>query len=134
MSHETIAFEGEFKLWAYDVSHSVLLIRHNPTHSCRDRIDIRFDDVWSIQIGAWGESICIEQCDWSKSDPSIPLIPDSAKLGLHLFRVTTKRWSGWIVAECVSYRIDQGGIGDPSSIYKPGPLMKKLAANGYALD
>ena len=134
MSDEIVAFEGRFQIWTYDVSHGVLLLRRNRTDACKQRVDIRFNDVWSLQIAAWAESIRVEQLPWSKADLSIPLIPDSEKLGLRLFRITTQHWTGWIVAGCVSYHIDEGAIGDPSSIYKPGPLMKKLAQNGYALD
>ena len=128
-------FEGRFSLWVYDVSHGVMLLRKNPgAGGIPRRVEIRFNDVRAINICGSFESINIEEVSTDDCEWPLCRVPETLQPGLKIYRITTQNWNGYVIAGSVQSRVDDGSFGDPSGIYKPGPLMKCLASNGYYLD
>jgi hypothetical protein len=132
MQKEPIVLEGRFTLWTYDVSHGLMLFRRNPAPG-QKRAEILFLDVRAMEIAAWGDDIRIEEADSQTTHKF-----ENARLvrepRIKTFKVTSKQWTGFVWATGFNYSVDDGAMGDPSSLYKPGPLMKRLASAGYLLD
>jgi hypothetical protein len=133
IDREPISLEGEFRLWMFDVSHGLMLFRRNPTEDHK-RAEVLFSDVRAIEIAAWCDTIRIEPIPSAGAPQAFEHVPAVREPGLIFFKIVSKDWQGFVWAGSAAWIIDDGKIGDPSGLYKPGPLMKRLAAAGYLLD
>jgi len=132
MKIESCSFPGDFQIWTYDVSHGRLLLRR-PKAGGPTRVDVLFTDVHFIQICAFFDSLSVETIkDISSLGLPISICKATADSTLKTFKIQSADWTGYVVAGAMHVHEDEEDFARPSKIFKPGPLMRSLAAAGYS--
>ncbi len=134
MEKRIISFEGFFQLWTYNPSHGQLLLRSHNRPAPPKRIDILFYDVFSIEIGTGLEGITIDETGGQEDLGPFSGLKKALQSKRKCYRITTRDWTGRILAGQIHWHADDLGYGDPSNIYKPDGLASGLEKRGYLLD
>lgn len=116
-------------MWVYDPTHGRLLFRRMTANTTQKRVDIVFNDVRTIQVCTFFESIMFNEIDSTETVGKVPASEITNEPGLRWFKIISKDWEGYICAGSVGFHEDDAGFSEPSAIYEAGPLLVNLAVN-----
>src|SRR4051794_23343253 len=83
-------FGRDFQLWAYDVSHSCLLLRSTKTDACPTQLDVLFKNVTRIELPARVDDLEVDDLGAGAN-------------GIHRYRLTGTDAEGCIVAGAAAW-------------------------------
>jgi len=96
------AFDRDFQIWEYLVSHGQLLLRSTKNNEQSTQVDVLFKDIAFIQMPTTFSGLRILRSEWSQVSPSDSL-GKLGSVGRYPYLVSGSNWTGLVVAGAVAW-------------------------------
>ncbi len=113
-SNPLVAFERQFEVWGYWVSHSQMLLRSNKTDDAATRIDVFFANVAAFDLPTVFQGLTISEVSWRKAASLGVQLGSHTMTAQKLFAIRGADFSGYVVASAVAWHEDRGTPSSPS--------------------
>ncbi|MDP9793376.1 hypothetical protein J2S43_001888 [Catenuloplanes nepalensis] len=112
-----LRYNRRFKVWSYQVSHNVLLLRSNSGRGFVDRVDVMFRDVAAFRLRRTYENLAVDLVPASDAFGLLGGDMETVEFDSYVFSVgAVGGVSGFVVAGTCHFAEDDMEYGEPSAI------------------
>lgn len=113
-----VAFGRQFRLWAFSVGHSQLLLRSLKSESHPTRVDVVFASTSVVCIPGTIDNLSIEPvADGPLPEAIERIIHSQPQYTRTVYELRGDGFTGYVVAGAVEYLEDEGEFDDPSGLF-----------------